>query len=57
MPYLIKCYKVDKNLIECFALGEFEYSFRDNYSGEKISVPLLEQIKYRFHFKKRNPSN
>lgn len=57
MPYLIKCYKVDKNLIECFALGEFEYSFRDNYNGEKISVPLLEQIKYRFHFKKRNPSN
>ena len=57
IPYLMECCEVDENAIECFVFGEFEYSFRDIYGGEKISVLLLEQVKYRNFFEKRNPNN
>ena len=56
MPYLLECYEVDKNSIQYFVFGEFEYSLRDNYGREKISVPLSEQIKYRNFLKERTPN-
>lgn len=57
LPFLIECYEVDKRLIECFIFGEFEYIFGDNYTGQKSSVLLSEQIKYQTYLKKINDSD
>ena len=57
LPFLIECYKVDKRSIECFIFGQFQDIFCNNYTGQKLSVPLSEQIKYRTYLKKINDSD
>ena len=56
-PFLIECYNVDKRSIECFIFGKFQDIFCNNYTGQKLSVPLPEQIKYRTYLKKINDSD
>ena len=55
--FLIECYKVDKRSIECFIFGEFQDIFCNNYTGQKLSVLLSEQFKYRTYLKKINDSD
>lgn len=50
-PLLLECYCISKRCLKAFS-GDFCYSSRDHYTGQKSDTPLREEIKFRTKFKR-----